>query len=342
MIKRTSIRYHILSNILILIAFLLSFAACQKAIKNAPSVKPEFQTKKFYIVGHRGAAGLAPENTIPAFMRAIEIGVDAIEIDVLLTADGKLVVHHDFRLKPEITRKTDGSWLEKWDRPIVKNLTLKELKLYDVGRLNPSTSYARRYPDQEPFDGQSIPTLKEVVSLLKSKGNKNTNLWIEIKTSPEKPEMTPSPQSVASAVIKLLNEEDFMCRAQILSFDWRALAHVQKIAPEVPVVYLSHIGIRLNNIKPGQPGPSPWMAGIDIDDFSGSIPQAINAAGGRLWAPHYKYITYRLLEEAHRLGIRVFVWTPDSKSEMLRMIEMGVDGIVTNRPDILSSLLKKG
>ena len=249
MIKRTSIRYHILSNILILIAFLLSFAACQKAIKNAPSVKPEFQTKKFYIVGHRGAAGLAPENTIPAFMRAIEIGVDAIEIDVLLTADGKLVVHHDFRLKPEITRKTDGSWLEKWDRPIVKNLTLKELKLYDVGRLNPSTSYARRYPDQEPFDGQSIPTLKEVVSLLKSKGNKNTNLWIEIKTSPEKPEMTPSPQSVASAVIKLLNEEDFMCRAQILSFDWRALAHVQKIAPEVPVVYLSHIGIRLNNIK---------------------------------------------------------------------------------------------
>ena len=154
--------------------------------------------------------------------------------------------------------------------------------------------------------------------------------------------MTPSPQSVASAVIKLLHEEDFISRAQILSFDWIALAHVRKIAPEVPVVYLSHVGVRLNNIKPGQPGPSPWMAGLDIDDFSGSIPQAINAAGGRLWAPHCKYITYSLLEEAHHLGIRVFVWTPDSKSEMLRMIEMGVDGIVTNRPDILSSLLKKG
>ena len=127
---------------------------------------------------------------------------------------------------------------------------------------------------------------------------------------------------------------------QILSFVWRALAHVKKIAPGIPVVYLSHVGIRLNNIKPGKPGPSPWMAGIDIDDFSGSIPQAINAAGGRLWGPHYKYITYGLLEEAHRLGIHVFVWTPDSKSEMLRMIEMGVDGIITNRPDILSSLLK--
>ena len=340
MIKRTSIHCRILSKILILIAFLFSFTACQKAMKNAPSVKPEFQTKKFYIVGHRGAAGLAPENTIPAFMRALEIGVDAIELDVLLTTDSKLVVHHDFSLKPEIARKFDGSWLEKWDRPIIKNLTLKEIKLYDVGRLNPYTSYAHRYPEQQPFDGEHIPTLREVISILKSSANINTNLWIEIKTSPEKPDMTSSPQSVTSAVIKLLDEEDFTYRVQILSFDWRALAHVQKIAPGIPVVYLSHVGIRLNNIKPGKPGPSPWMAGIDIDDFSGSIPQAINAAGGRLWGPHYKYITYGLLEEAHRLGIHVFVWTPDSKSEMLRMIEMGVDGIITNRPDILSSLLK--
>ena len=340
MIKRMSIQYQIMSKILILIAFLLSFTACQKAIKNETSVKSGYPAKTFHIVGHRGAAGLAPENTIPAFIRAIEIGVDAIELDVLLTSDGKLVVHHDFQLTPDIARKEDGSWLESWDRPLIKNMTLKEVKLYDVGRLNPYTSYARRYPEQQPFDGEHIPTLREVISLLKSKGDKTTNLWIEIKTSPEKSKMTPSPQSVASAVIKLLHEEDFMCRAQILSFDWRALAHVRKIAPGIPVVYLSHVGIRLNNIKPGRPGPSPWMAGIDIDDFSGSIPQAIYAAGGRLWGPHYKYITYSLLEEAHRLGIRVFVWTPDSKFEMLRMIEMGVDGIITNRPDILSSLFK--
>jgi len=342
MIKRTPIPYQIMPKILILIVFLLSLATCQKDIKNALSAKPGYLAKKFYIVGHRGAAGLAPENTIPAFIRAIEIGVDAIELDVLLAADGKLVVHHDFQLTPDIARKDDGSWLEPWDRPLIKNMTLKELKLYDVGRLNPYTSYARRYPEQQAFDGEHIPTLRQVISLLKSKGDTTTKLWIEIKTSPEKPDMTPSPQSVASAVIKLLHEEDFMCRTQILSFDWRALAHVQKIAPEIPTVYLSHLGVRLNNIKPGQPGASPWMAGLDIDDFSGSIPQAINAAGGRLWAPHYKYITYSLLNEAHRLGIGVFVWTLDSKSEMIRLIEMGVDGIITNRPDILSSLLKKG
>ena len=169
MTKRTSIRRYVLFNISNLIAFLLFFTACQKAVTNSPHVKPEYQTKKFYIIGHRGAAGLAPENTIPAFIRAINSGVDAIELDVLLTADGALVVHHDFCLKPEITRKPDGTWLQKWDRPAIKNLTLKELKRYDVGRINPHTSYARRYPEQQPFDGEHIPTLREVISLLKTR-----------------------------------------------------------------------------------------------------------------------------------------------------------------------------
>lgn len=338
MTKRKPIQCHLLFTISILITFFLFFTSCQKAVKNSLPAKAEYQPKKFYIVGHRGAAGLAPENTIPAFIRAIKSGVDAIELDVLLTADGTLVVHHDFCLKPEITRKPDGTWLETWYRPAIKNLTLKELKGYDVGRINPRTSYARRYPEQQPFDGEHIPTLREVISLLKTKANKHTNLWIEIKTSPEKPDMTPSPQAITSAVIKLLGEEDFMHRAKILSFDWRALIYARKIAPEIPTVYLSRIGLRLNNIKPGQPGRSPWMGGIDIDDYNGSIPQALNAIGGRLWAPYYKYITYRLLEEAHRLGIRVFVWAPDSQSEMLRMIEMGIDGIITNRPDILCKI----
>jgi glycerophosphoryl diester phosphodiesterase len=138
-----------------------------------------------------------------------------------------------------------------------------------------------------------------------------------------------------------LNKRDFIGRARILSFDWRSLAQVQKIAPNIATVYLSLEGRRLNNIKPGQPGASPWMAGLDIDDFSGSTPQAVKAAGGRYWAPYYKHLTRTLLNEAHDLGIRVFVWTPDKRSEMIRLIEMGVDGIITNRPDILRSIVSE-
>ena len=85
------------------------------------------------IIGHRGAAGLAPENTLAAFARACELGVDGIELDVLVSADGELVVHHDFRLKPEIARTADGNWISSASPPAVKDLTVAQLKTYDVG-----------------------------------------------------------------------------------------------------------------------------------------------------------------------------------------------------------------
>jgi len=339
--KWTTLLYHTLVKALPVITALLFATSCQFNAKNSPKVFIKEVPKKLCVIGHRGAAGLAPENTLAAFNRACELKVDAVELDVLLTADGKIVVHHDFSLKPEITRTADGKWLEDRSGPAIKDMTLSELKTYDVGRLKPHTKYSRRYPEQHSVDGERIPTLREVISLHKNKCARNTQLWIEIKTSPEKPEMTPSPQILAGKVVWLLREEEISERALILSFDWRSLVHVQKIAPEIPTVYLSHVGVRLNNIKPGQPGPSPWTTGIDVDDFNGSIPRAIKAAGGRYWAPHYKYITPDLIQEAQQLGIQIFVWTPDSRSYMEHLIKMGVDGIITNRPDILKSILRE-
>jgi len=324
---------------LLLIAALFVFAACQTTGKSAPQVKADSRAQRLYVIGHRGAAGLAPENTISAFTRAWEIGVDAIELDVHVSADNVVIVHHDLTLNPEIARTPDGEWLSIWKGLPIKDLTLSKLKSYDVGRLKPYTSYSNRYPHQQPSDGERIPTLREVVSLLKNRNDKKTELWIEIKTSPEKPKVTQSPEVVADALIQVLQEEKVLERVKILSFDWRALVHIQKIAPDIPTVYLSHTGVRLDNIKPGRPGPSPWTAGIDVDDFEGSIPRAVKAAGGLYWAPNYKTITPTLLQEAHRLGIQVFVWTPDSRHDMVRLMKMGVDGIITNRPDILKALL---
>jgi len=336
--KRKAFIHRQVVKILALFLFLFASVGFQAAGRTVPKLKPERLIKKFYVIGHRGAAGLAPENTLAAFKRALNLGVDAVELDVLLTSDKELIVHHDYRLKPEIARTPDGAWLKDWEGPTIKNLTLAELRNYDVGRLKPNTQYARRHPEQQPADGERIPTLREVISLLKGY-DKETQLWIEIKTSPEKPDMTPSPESVANAVVHLLNAENVVDRARILSFDWRSLVHVQKIASDIPTVYLSHIGSRLNNIKPGEPGPSPWTAGIDVDDFNSSIPRAIKAAGGQYWAPHYRYVTPELVQEAHYLGIQVFVWTPDSQDDMQNLIRMGVDGIITNRPDLLQSVL---
>jgi len=323
----------------LLLAAILAFYSYSSAEKSSLSPDQTPPANHIYVIGHRGAAGLAPENTLAAFSKACEIGVNAVELDVLLTKDRKTVVHHDYVLKPDIARTPDGKWLQG-DGPAINTLTLNELKTYDVGRQKPGTRYAKRYPVQEPADGERIPTLDEVIELLKDACDRETELWVEIKTNPEKPALTPAPETVVEAVVQNLKKQAFLERSRILSFDWRALAHVQKIAPGIPTVYLSVIGVRFSNIKPGQPGASPWMAGLDIDDFSGSIPKAVKAAGGRYWAPYYKDLSYRRMQEASELGLQVFVWTPDSPSKMQLLIEKQVDGIITNRPDILKALIR--
>ncbi len=290
------------------------------------------------LVGHRGAAGLLPENTLAAFEKALEFRVDGLEMDVLVSADGEVVIHHDFTLKPEITRTPDGKWLLEENRKPIRALTLAELKTYDVGRLNVSTAYAERFPEQKAVDGQRIPTLREVISLLKKRKDTHTGLWIEIKTSPEKPEHTPPYTEIVEKVVAVLTREGFLDRSRFLSFDWRPLVYCLKHHPHVPVVFLSHTGPALEERQSSRPGPSPWTAGLDPKAFSGSVFRAIHHLGGKFWGPQFQWLTAEALEEAHKLGIKAFTWTPDTKKDMERLIQMGADGIITNRPDIFRSL----
>jgi glycerophosphoryl diester phosphodiesterase len=332
------VKRYLTATILLTAVALLAFvdsAAAQAPPEAAAAKMPE----KPLVVGHRGAAGLLPENTLAAFKRGCELGIDAIELDVLVSADGELVVHHDFKLKPETTRTADGTWISSGSQPAVKELTVAQLKVYDIGRLQPKTSYAGRYPEQNPVDGERIPTLKEVIDLFKQSCRPSTRLLVEIKTSPEEPDLTPPPEAVSDQVVKMVKAEGIAERTWVLSFDWRNLVHIQKTAPEIRTVHLTIAGIGLNNLKPGQPGASPWLAGFDIDDFNGSAPRAVKAAGGRIWSPFFKNLTPESLAEARQLGLLVSVWTPDTPDDLKKMIEMKVDAITTNRPDVLKRLL---
>jgi glycerophosphoryl diester phosphodiesterase len=319
-------------------ALFLCLVFCVPALSQpqtpAAAVKP-------LIIGHRGAAGLAPENTLVAFAKACELGVDGIELDVLVSADGELVVHHDFRLKPEIARGADGAWISSGSPPAIKDLTVAQLKAYDVGRLKPRTSYSGRYPEQAPVDGERVPTLKEVVNLFKKSCSAATLLFVEIKTSPDEPALTPPPEVVSDKVVKMLKEEGIAERAWVLSFDWRNLVHIQRTAPELMTVYLTIVTPGSNNLKPNQLGASPWMAGLDVDDFNGSAPRAVRAAGGRIWSPFFRNLTPEALAEARQLGLKISVWTPDRPDDLKEMIGMGVDAITTNRPDVLKHLVKE-
>jgi glycerophosphoryl diester phosphodiesterase len=212
---------------------------------------------------------------------------------------------------------------------------MAELKQYDVGRLNPHSSYARLYPVQVPVDGSRIPTLDEVIALFRRRQDETTHLWIEIKTSPDELSLSSRPEAVAKKVVAVLRRESYIQRSKILSFDWRSLVDVQNIAPDIQTVYLSTTSAGSDTIRKGRPESSPWTAGLDIDDFGGSIPRLIKALGGRFWAPRYTQISLDRIKEAHGLDLGVFVWTVDSTEDMERLVKMGVDGIITNRPDIL-------
>ncbi|NIS60084.1 MAG: glycerophosphodiester phosphodiesterase [Proteobacteria bacterium] len=296
--------------------------------------------RDFYVIGHRGGAGLFPENTLAAFAGAFELGVDAVEMDAHLTADGEVVIYHDSRLKPEITRTADGVWLRE-PGPAIRHLTVEKLKEYDVGRLKPGTGYAWRFPDQKPVDGARIPTLPEVIAQAKKMGSKTERFWIEIKTSPLEPELTPSPEKVADAVLTIVRRADVLDRTVLLSFDWRSLVYTQRVASKVPTVYLSRQSRRFDTIQIGKPGASSWTAGLDVDEFGGSVARAIHVAGGKYWAPHYREIDQKRLDEAHNLGLRVIVWTPNGRDAMKYLITTGVDGIITDRPDLLKDVLRE-
>ena len=283
--------------------------------------------------GHRGARGLAPENTLPAFARALSIGVTTLELDCAITRDGVIVVSHDPALNPDITREPGGAWLERSDIAI-NTLDYQELRRYDVGRIRPGSTYQQRFPEQQPVDGVRIPRLADVFALVRKSGNTTVRFNIETKIVPGHPGRTVSPDVFARALIALLAKENMASRATIQSFDWRTLAVVQKEAPEIPTVYLTAQQNFLDNILAEQ-GASPWTTPLHVSQFGGSVPKMVKAAGGAVWSPYYKEVSPDNVREAHALGLKVVVWTVNDAPDMRRMIELGVDGIISDYPDRL-------
>ena len=284
------------------------------------------------IQGHRGARGLLPENTMPAFERAIELGVDVLELDLGMTRDGVPVVHHDRALDPERTREADGAWLAP-PGPFLAALDLAELSAFDVGRTAPGSPAAERFPHQVPRDGARIPTLAEVLALGRRPGAGAIRFNIETKVTPLAPEETAGPEELARAVVEVLRAEGMLDRADLQSFDWRVLHEARALAPELSTVCLTAEQRWHDNIHRGRSGPSPWTAGLDIAAFDGSVPRMVKAAGCAVWSPYYRDLAREALAEAHALGLRVVVWTVNDAGDMVALARLGVDGIITDYPD---------
>ncbi len=281
--------------------------------------------------GHRGARGLAPENTLPGFALTLGIGVTTLELDIAITRDDVLVIHHDRSLNPDITRDANGRFLDARG-PLIRSLSFDELQRFDVGRLKPGTGYAKNYPQQQPIDGVRIPRLADLFALVRKSGNDKVRFAIETKLSPFNAEETVVPEVFARAVVAAIREAGVADRSTILSFDWRTLAVVQKEAPEIGTVYLSAQQPFLDNIGAGKPEGSAWTNGIQFKDH-GSVAKMVRAAGGRIWSVFHGDLDAAKVKEAQSLGLQVLAWTVNSPAEIARALDLGVDGVVSDRPD---------
>ncbi len=290
----------------------------------------------FDLQGHRGARGLAPENTLPGWKKALELGVDTIECDMAITKDGVVVVHHDLRLNPDTTRGPDRQWLAS-PGPNIRDITFDELQRYDVGRLKAGTNYAKEFPDQQAVDGTRIPKLAELFELVKQSGRSDVGFDCETKLSPLEPDATLPPEAFARRVIAEIREHGMASRMMIQSFDWRTLQVVQREAPEIRTMYLSSP----RTLKPEDNGnASPWLAGF-TPERHGSVPKAVKAAGGTIWAPNQTYLTPELLAEAKALGLTVIPWTVNRIDMIDKLLGMGVDGIISDRPDLVQAAMAR-
>ncbi|MDE2181685.1 MAG: hypothetical protein KGJ78_01550 [Alphaproteobacteria bacterium] len=304
-----------------------------------------------WIIAHRGGAQLAPENTLAAFTSAVHRGCDGAELDVQLSRDGRVIVHHDFRLKEGLCRRK-GRWIVS-PTALVKDLTLGELRDFDVGRAQPGSTYAREHAAVAWRDGEPIPLLEEVIAVAKT-APKPFHLFVELKTSFADSEASAGPEELAERSVAAIEEHDYANCAVFVGFDWRGLIRAKALAPHVRCWFTSLPSSWFGEGTPPPeddppPGPalqmlrlwartgtSPWAAGHDAVRHGGSIIAAIKAAGGDGWFPYWRDVTAAAVREARILGLKIGCWTVNGADAMHAVAALGVDAICTDRPDLWS------
>ncbi len=313
---------------------------------------------------HRGARSFSPENTLPAYKTGLTVGTNWVDMDIGITKDGVILIDHDLWLNPDILRKDGKFWapskqdfyaslgnapdeINKNIQPyLVKNLTLKQLEQYDAGMLNPQSPYAKYFPAQFAVNGTKMPTLQSIVDYVNQVTNKQVGFQIEIKNDPTHPAWTVSSQEFARKVNDFLVKNNLSGRAEIQSFDWQPLFDLHKLNPRVKLAFL--VGgddiERMHSSDEKQAGL--WSGGKLLKNYNNSIPQMIKALGGSCYEPQDTALTKADLDEAHKLGLKVVVWTwPENSGAAFdpvlvdKLITWGVDGIITDDPAQLNSML---
>ena len=287
------------------------------------------------VIGHRGARGLFPELSLAGIARALELGLDGIEVDIGVTADRQVVAYHDYALNCDITRDSTGQWLDRTGEKICQ-LTLDELRSYDIGHIRPGSEYEKQFPRQQPVDECRIPTLEEIVQLIKENGTEAT-ICIEAKRNPVVPTSTLELEIYVDTIVAELQRLEIASHSIVHSFDWSVIHRINKLAPHLKLWHLTAQLQEFNTVSDSHEGA--WTNGNLLSDYDNSLPQMIQAVGGNAWSSNHDILTAELVDEAHELGLEVYAWTANDLESFQFLCDAGVDGITTDYPDRLMSFL---
>ena len=285
------------------------------------------------IYGHRGARGVLPENTLESFEYLFENNIRAYETDILISKDNIPVITHDFKLDPSYTKDVNGNWIEDENIKII-DLTYEEILKYDVGTLNKLSRYGRKFINQKSLDNQKIPKLSDLLKLSSDNEFDDLLINLEIKSTPIEEGLTPSPEEMVKIVIDEVGRSNLSDKIIYSSFDWRVLREIKERDTKIPRAHLT------SGAKGKIYDKSPWLDFTPLHSEV-ELPKLIKALGGSAWHPNYKDVNKEIIEISRNEGLPVNVWTVNKEQDMLRMIDYGVDGIMTDYPLKLKELCDK-
>jgi glycerophosphoryl diester phosphodiesterase len=301
----------------------------------------------FDLQAHRGGLGLVTENTLESFANGLEVGVSTLELDVQITEDQQVVVTHDRQVSAQKCRDTAPAAAGDPEYPYVGKY-VKDLTLAQVRTLACDKPLAA-FPDQRVVPEAELPLLREVFALVDCYGARNVKLNVETKVEAGAPEQTAPREQFVQLTAQEIRRARIGRQVTIQSFDWGALRRFRQVEPSLPRIALTNRDF----LQTGQPGASPWLGGVDVDDYGGSLVRAAKAIGATAISPvhgtpqngtvndpaYVPYVTSEMVREAHRSRMAVIPWTVDDAPTMTSLMDKGVDGLITDYPDRLRALM---
>lgn len=314
-------------------------AQTSNAAGTAPSsdtntVKTNESNGSFDLQSHRGGRGEWTEESLAAFANSLKLGVTTLELDTHLTEDGKVIVWHDDTIQANKCADTAPATPGDAEFPYVGD-RVAELSLAQIKTLNCGFTQLPGYPEQQVIEGNRIAELKDVYQLARDYDAEKVRFNVETKVEDGK-SGGEGMVALTKAVVIEIYKDGMSERTTVQSFDWSSLNLTKKIAPQLPLVALSSGDAWL---EVGQPGASPNLGGIDIDTYGGSLAKAAKAQGYDVISPAFRSVTPAMITEAHELGLPVIPWTVNTAADMANLMDLGVDGIITDYPTRLRTLM---